>query len=224
MGADPRSHGESGEPGEPSVGPRAGRSAAEGGRRLRVAELVRSRLARFLDLRAEAPASPNGANGRRVTGRWLGRLPTGWHVFNDVPVGEAGTSVDHLVIGPPGVFTVRKKVLTGKIWLGPKSVLHNRRRTDLLPRASAEARRASQFLSAAVGRPVEVRGALAILADDWTIRRRPVDIYVGATRGVKDWMLSQPVTLRAHEIAELAAAASKPGTWLQPHVDPPATP
>jgi hypothetical protein len=30
---------------------------------------------------------------------------------------------------------------------------------------------------------------------------------------VKDWLLQLPVTLSAHEIIEIAAAANKPSTW-----------
>jgi len=221
MAADPREQRGSAEPGVPLAGGRGGGAAFERFGGLRMPELVRTYLARFLDFLVEEPASRGGAGGQRATGWWLGRLPTGWHVFKDVPAGEAGTSVDHLVIGPGGVFTINTKILSGKIWLGPQSVLHNRRRTDFLPRAFAEAQQASRFLSAAVGRPVEVRGALAILADDWTIRQRPVDVYVDATRGVRDWLLRQPAVLRPEEVIELSAAAARPATWLRAHLDPP---
>jgi nuclease-like protein len=180
----------------------------------RAVESVRSRFARFLGVHPGGPASSRGADGERLAGWWIGRLPDGWHVINDVPVGGSDTKVDHLVIGPSGVFTINTKNLTGKVWVGPKSVLHNRRRTDFLSKASAEALRASQLLSAAVGRPVEVKGVLAILCDDWTLKQRPADVYVDATRGVKDWMLRQPAILRAGEVIQLASAASKPSTWV----------
>jgi nuclease-like protein len=185
----------------------------------RTVESVRSRFARFLGALAHERVSNRGADGELVTGWWLGRLPDGWHVLNDVPVGESGANIEHLVIGPRGTFTITTKNLTGKVWVGPKSVLHNRRRTDFLPKASAEARLASRLLSSAVGRPVEVRGVLAILCDDWTVKQRPADVYVDATRGVKDWMLRQPTVLRAEEVIELAVAASKPGTWFGPRLD-----
>jgi hypothetical protein len=172
----------------------------------------RARFARFLGLHTDKRAN-RGANGELVTGWWLGHLPDGWHVINGVPAGDAGANIDHLVVGPAGVFTINTKNLTGKVWVGPKSILHNRRRTDFLPKAFAEAREASRLLSTAVGRPVEVRGVLAILADDWTIKQRPTDVYVDATRGVKDWMLRQPITLSAREVNELAGAASDPSTW-----------
>jgi hypothetical protein len=174
---------------------------------------VRSRLARFLGVHTGECASNRGADGERVAGWWLGRLPEGWHVLNNVPVGESGANVDHLVLGPSGVFTISTKNLTGKVWVGPKSILHNRRRTDFLPQASAEALLVSRLLSAAVGRPVEVRGVLAIVCDDWTVKQRPAGVYVDATRGVKDWMVRQPTTLRTSDVIVLAAAASKPETW-----------
>jgi hypothetical protein len=201
---------------ETFVAPRAGGSAAERAAARHATEPFRTVLARFFGIQTEERTWPRGADGERLTGWWLGRLPAGWHVFHDLPVGDAGENIDHLVIGPAGVFTISTKDLTGKVWVGAKSILHNRRRTDFLPKASAEARRASQLLSSAVGRPVEVRGALAILADDWTIKQRPADVYVGATRSVKDWMLRQPVILRAEEVIVLVAAASKPGTWITP--------
>lgn len=182
---------------------------------LRAAEPVRTRFARFLGLLTDERASNRGANGELVSGWWLGRLPEGWHVINEVPVGDAGANVDHVVVGPSGVFTINTKNLSGKVWVGPKSILYNRRSTDFLPRASAEARRASRLLAAAVGRPVDVRGVLAILCDDWTIKQRPAEVYVDATRGVKDWMVRQPVVLRSSEVLELAAAASRPRTWVE---------
>ena len=183
----------------------------------RPAEPVRSRFARLLGVHIHERASNRGANGELLNGWWLGRLPDGWQVLNDVAVGDAGANIEHLVIGPPGVFTITTKNLSGKVWVGPKSILHNRRRTDFLPKASAEARQASRLLSSAIGRPVEVRGVLAILCDDWTVKQRPAHVYVDATRGVKDWMLRQPAILRAQEVIELVTAASKPGTWIEVH-------
>jgi hypothetical protein len=199
--------------GEPLAGRRAGGAASEGARSLRAAEPIRTLLARFLGLHTDERAWRRGAGGERVTGWWLGRLPAGWHVFHDIPVGDAGATIDHLVVGPSGVFTITTKNLTGKVWVGPKSILHNRRRTDFLPKASAGARLTSQLLSTAAGRPVEVRGVLAILADDWTIKQRPADVHVAAPRGAKDWILKQPATLRTHEVIELAGVASRPRTW-----------
>jgi Nuclease-related domain len=179
---------------------------------LGIAETVWTVIERFLGGSAIDRGQMNRAELGRPPGWWLGRLPAGWHVFHGLPAGDA-ESIDHLVIGSGGVFTIGTKDLTGTVWVGPRSILHNRRRTDFLPRAIAGAGAAARALSTAVGRPVEVRGVLAILADDWTIKQRPAAIHVAAPRGAKDWILRQPAVLRPREVTELAVAASKPSTW-----------
>jgi Nuclease-related domain/Topoisomerase DNA binding C4 zinc finger len=189
-------------------------ASVEQARALRAAQPVRTRLARLLGVRTDERAWPKGVDGESVTGLWLSRLPEGWHVFHDVPVGERGGNIDHLVIGPGGVFTVNTKNLGGKVWVGAKAVLHNGHRTDFLRKATAEAHRASRLLSAVVGRPVEVRGVLAILADGWTIEQEPVDVFVRGPRAAKNLMLKQPVALGAREVIELTVAAHKPSTWV----------
>ena len=190
------------------------RVASEQAHMLRTAPPVRTRLARLLGVRTDERAWRKRADGEMVTGVWLGRLPEGWHVFHDVPVGERGANIDHLVIGPGGVFTVNTKNLTGKVWVGPKSVLHNGHRTDFLRKATSEARRTARLLAAVVGRPVEVRSVLAILADGWTIKEEPADVFVRGPRSAKNLMLKQPVTLSSREVIELTAAAQKPSTWI----------
>ena len=154
-----------------------------------------------------------GAIAEHGSGEWLGRLPEGWFVFHDVPLGERGATVDHLVIGPGGVFTLNTKDLSGAIRVNARSVAHDGRRTSFLAKASAEALRAASFLTAALDRPVEVRGLLAILADEWIVKRLPDDVYVGGPASVKHWMLQQPPVLRPSDVIVLVAAASKPGTW-----------
>jgi Nuclease-related domain len=205
---------------------RAGASAAEQARTLHPAHPIRSRVDRLLGHRTGERAWRKGATGERVTSFWLGRLPDGWSVFHDIPVGArganidhlvigpGGANIDHLVIGPGGVFTVNTKNLTGTIRLNPRTIQLNGVRTNFLSRSAAEARRAGELLAAAVGRPVEVRGVLAILADEWDIVKEPADVFVRGPRGAKNLMLTQPATLTPGEARELAAAAAKPTTWV----------
>jgi hypothetical protein len=174
---------------------------------------VRSRLARVLGVHADERAWRRGANGERAAARWLGRLPAGWHLIHDIALGTRGANIDHLVVGPGGVFAINAKNLTGAVWIGRGMVLHEGHRTDFLTKAAAEARRASAMLGAAIGRPVEVKGVVAILADEWTIEGRPSDVFVAAPRGVKDWMLRLPAVLTPGRVDRIAAAAADPTTW-----------
>jgi hypothetical protein len=175
---------------------------------------ARTLLSRLLGVRTDDRASQEGSAGDRAAGWWLGRLPEGWFVFHDVPVGHRGANIDHLVIGPGGVFTVNTKYLFGEIVVYQRSITHQGSRTDYLSKASTEARRAASLLSAAIGRTVAVRGVLAILADEWTIVDEPPDVLVRGPRGAKNLMLSQPAILRPSDVIVLAVAASKPSTWV----------
>jgi hypothetical protein len=158
-------------------------------------------------------ASRQRMNGERSAGLVIGRLPESWHVVRDVPVGERGANIDHVVVGPAGTFALSAKDLTGKVWVGARSVRHNGHPTNFLSKAACEARHVSEFLSSVLGRPVEVKGVLAILADEWTIDEEPADVHVGSPRGVKDWMLRLPLALSTHQIHEITAAAGTSSTW-----------
>ena len=172
-------------------------------------------LARLLGARIDVrPASQEGATGERPVGGWLGRLPEGWFAFHDVPVGHRSATIDHVVIGPGGVFTVNTKYLFGEIVVYQRSITHGGIKTDYLSKASTEARRAAKLLSTAIGRTVQVRGVLAILADEWTVVEEPRDVLVRGPRGAKNLMLHQPSVLRPSDVIVLAAAASKRETWI----------
>lgn len=149
----------------------------------------------------------------QATAGWLGRLPAGWHLFSDVPNGGHATGEDHLLVIPAGVFTLHMKSLTGKIWVASRELRHNGHRTSFLPNAVADAKRASTRLSMTLDRPIEVRPILAILADDWTIKERPVDVFVAAPRVVKDWLRGQPGVLTPGEVVTINSAAADPATW-----------
>ena len=57
-----------------------------------------------------------GARGEEKVALLLETLPGGYHVFHDVPCGEAG-GIDHLVVGPTGCFVVETKFWSGEVTL-----------------------------------------------------------------------------------------------------------
>jgi hypothetical protein len=199
---------------ETLVGRRAGGSARDKARELRHASPVRTSIDRLLGRHSGERAWRRGATGERVTAWWLGRLPDGWYVFNDIPVGDRGANIDHVIVGPGGVFTVNAKNLTGKVWVTPRQIRHNGHPTAFLPKSVHEAKRASRLLSAATGATVGVFPILAIIADDWTTKEKPTDVLVAAPRGVKDWLLRQPAVLSSAEVTMICSAAAKPATWV----------
>jgi hypothetical protein len=124
---------------ETLVGRKAGGGAADKARELQAAHPIRSLAARALGKRTDERAWRKGARGERFSGWLLGRLPEGWHIFHDIPVGRRGANIDHVVVGPAGVFTVNTKNRKGEVWLAPRTLLVNGHKTDYLPEAAREA-------------------------------------------------------------------------------------
>jgi Nuclease-related domain len=58
-----------------------------------------------------------GGHGEQLTARRLARLPDSWHVFHDlkVPVPDSMANLDHVVVGPTGVFVIDSKAWSGRI-------------------------------------------------------------------------------------------------------------
>jgi hypothetical protein len=124
---------------------------------------------------------------QRSTQKQLGRLHrAGYLAWHARPIPGSMEVIDHLVIGPTGVYAIDsekwdKKVpirtRNGKqLWHGPES------KKPRLEHARWEAGQASERLSAALGRDVQVRPAMAIYGPriPWDIATiREVDVFNG---------------------------------------------
>jgi hypothetical protein len=198
---------------ETLAGRKAGGSATEKARQLRAADPVGALASWVLRRKTDERAWSQGAHGEQIAGWFLERLPEGWHVFHDVPVGDRRANIDHLVVSPVGVFTLNTKNVRGKVSVNARSFRVNDYARDYLHKSVHEAERASRLLGAAVGRPVDVHPVLVVIADDVEIAELPSDVYVGSPRGVKRWLERLPTKLVNREVIEIAAAAHKPATW-----------
>lgn len=59
-----------------------------------------------------------GALGEIAVGRLLERLGAEWTVLHAVPVGTGASDIDHILIGPAGVFTLNTKNHTDQaVWV-----------------------------------------------------------------------------------------------------------
>jgi Nuclease-related domain len=91
-----------------------------------------------------------GAAGEQRTARLLGPLERqGWVVLHDLAVPGSRANLDHLVIGPGGVFVVDSKHYRGRLQLDPSGRLWHGRYplTPTLRAVEFEADRAAQVLA-----------------------------------------------------------------------------
>ena len=75
----------------------------------RQAAPVKTLLARVLGVHTDERAWRIGADGEEAVAARLAKLGGHWRVLHAVPVGDRGSDIDHVVIGPAVVFTINSK-------------------------------------------------------------------------------------------------------------------
>ena len=97
----------------------------------------------------DASAWRRGAAGERRTARLLGPLARhGWAVLHDLAIPGSQANLDHLVIGPSGVFVIDSKQYRGRLQLDPTGRLWHGRHplAPTLRAADFEADQAARVL------------------------------------------------------------------------------
>jgi hypothetical protein len=100
-------------------------------------------------LSPDASAWRRGAVGERRTAQLLGPLERhGWAVLHDLAVPGSAANIDHLAIGPGGVFVIDSKQYRGRLQLDPTGRLWHGRYplAPALRAVSFEADQAAQVL------------------------------------------------------------------------------
>jgi hypothetical protein len=191
---------------------------------------VRTAVGRLLGVHTDERAWRKGAVGEEEVARRLAKLPPeAWTVVHDILIGDNGANVDHVVVGPPGVFALNTKNLTGKVWVAERALLHNGHKTDYLRKSRTEARRVSRLISEVAGRAVQVRPVLVIMEAELTLKTQPTGVSVVARKRIRTWLEKQPNELSRSQYEELAEFVRLPSTWRAPRPDeqnipPPAGP
>jgi len=177
-----------------------GSAASVAAAEARAAAPVRTVLARLMGVHTDERAWRLGAAGERRVGRQLERLMKSdprWRCLHAIPVGRRGADIDHLVIGPGGVFTLNAKHHPGaRLWVGGDTFMVNGVRQPYVRNSTHEASLAGRLLSAAVGHPVTVTGVVVpVGAQDIRIKQPPTDVVILPRRQLRRWLASLPQTL-----------------------------
>lgn len=184
----------------------------------RSAAPIRTTVARLLGVHTDERAWRIGADGEEAVAAQLSSLAPAWKVVHAVPVGENGADMDHVVIGPGGVFTVNAKHHPGAtIWVGGNTFLVNGNRTHYVRNSRHEATRAGKLLSAQAGLPVDVTGIIAVMAArrGMTVKAQPADgkVVVVARREIAGYLASRPTVFAYEQVDALYELARRSTTW-----------
>ncbi len=162
---------------------------------------------KLLKLSRERAAIELGFDGRRRVAEELNRLTAeGFEVYHDVPFD--GFNIDHVLIGPPGVFAVETKTrpTPGKVSVpGQDRVEFDGFRVNWpmadesygLERAMANARTLAQWLSSALGEAIDATPILTL--PGWAIDRTAANQVVLALNPNEIGKLCDSKTVRLNE-------------------------
>ena len=145
----------------------------------------------------------------------LKQLGPDWSLCSSVPIAHDGGSVDHLVIGPAGVFAIAVRNHVGDaLWVGEGVVLVEGEPVPHIRDAESAAVRCAQLLSEAAGERVEVTPCLVVVGPrSVTVTRPPRRVAILTPRELKPWLKYLPATLSREQIFQLATAAHESTTW-----------
>ena len=176
-------------------------------------------LARLVDAKTDERAWRVGADGEETIGSRLEKLTSrGWHVLHAVPVGNRGSDIDHVLIGPGGIFTVNTKTHPGgSVWVGRFAIKVNGHSTQYLRNSRFEAERASRLLAQAVGWVVEVRPVLVFLTGtlipNVTVKQQPDDVAVLDRMDIPGAFKRAKSRLTTEQVEEVYEQARRSSTW-----------
>ncbi|WP_375503689.1 nuclease-related domain-containing protein [uncultured Jatrophihabitans sp.] len=193
-----------------------GEAARERARNLRDAAPIRTFFSRAVGAKTDERAWRIGADGEEDVARRLAKLGEGWRVLHAVPVGERGSDIDHVVIGPGGVFTINAKHHPdANVWVGGGTVKVNGFNQPYVRNSRHEATRAAKLLSAAAGVEIPVRGVVAVVGAQrgFTVKRQPDDVTVVNRRDVLKYLRETLPVLDETAIETIYAVARHLATW-----------
>jgi len=155
------------------------------------------------------------AQGEIHVGAILAQLPPEWATFHALPIGTQSADIDHLVVGPGGIFTINTKHHGGTvIRLGKDSMLVNGRPEPHLLNAEAEAARVTTLLRERMPLLPPVQPVIALVEPrQIVIDEKPAQVKVVDARQLPRWLSGLSVTLSEPELDEVVDILDDPATW-----------
>lgn len=155
-----------------------------------------------------------GARGEVNVAIKLRKLPTEFRVLHSIPVGQNGADIDHMVIGPSGVYSLNTKNHRGRtIWITSEQIYVDGYECDYAKKALIEGHRASRLLSRSCGFFVEVIPVIVVIARKLIVDDEPRGFSIVTNHQIYDWLVQQPPRLPQAQSIVISSSASKRITW-----------
>ena len=184
--------------------------------RLQSGARPRTRLARLLGaspLHPDARDAYDAALGELAVREELGKLGPEWTVLSGVPIGVHDDDIDHIVLGPGGIFSISvKNAADMTVWVGGRTAVLGETPVDFVRRAQSEGASAARSLSNAAGGPVQITPLLVVSRPARLTLRDPA-VAVVAAKGLATWLRRQRRVHTPEAVAYYSMVAAEPDTW-----------
>lgn len=148
-------------------------------------------------LQRSAALWERGAQGEEAVARALADLPAGWVALHDLAwPGRQRANLDHVVVGPGGVFVVDAKNWSGRVEVQDQVLRQNGRQREQSVVSAAEAAIALQGI---VPPPAYCMGVLCFVRDE-PLTGWARDVMVCSTSNLTSMLLSRPSVLSAEDV------------------------
>lgn len=166
-------------------------------------------------LGADAARCFDAARAEIAVGLALAELPREWIVFHSLPVGDSGADVDHLVIGPGGVFALHSDRQARKaVQVAGRSVLVGARKLPYIREAEYEAVCLTTLLSQRMPRAASVRGVVVLVdTKSVTVKAPPSRVKIIEKANLCAWLQGLPPVLTPLDRLEVAGFVENPVLW-----------
>lgn len=161
-----------------------------------------------------------GAAGEEAVARRLGMLRAvdyRWGYLNSVPVGTREADIDHVVMGPGGVFSINAKHhRDASLWVAGSTFMVNGLKYPYVRNSLHEARRASRLLSRACGFRVHVTPLIVPVGHrKLTIREEPDGVCVVGVGNLGTWLGAHPDVVPPEQLRIVLERARISTTWTR---------
>lgn len=188
--------------------------------RRKIVELQPNPLLRLVERwspRSEIRSWSDGLVGERVTGRRLDRLRRhGWYTLHAIQW-ASGADIDHLAIGPAGVFSINSKRHRGKsVWYGDAAITVNGAVQRHIAVSQSEARRVSRVLSRRCGIDVPVRPVISVVhAAKLKVKNANPPVLVLDAEHLDRVLSGLRPELTSDQVAHIYTVARDAQTWVR---------
>lgn len=153
-----------------------------------------------------------GLEGENIVLEQLNRLPKDYFVFHDITLPRGYGNIDHIVIGPTGLFVIETKNYSGKFriigdqWYRYKNNQYSKMEKNPGKQLIINILQLKSFLEEAniSKSKVYANGIVALVQKNYSITRQPENYKVCSPSEIPDYILSRQETNNKKLLAKIA--------------------